>query len=175
MPVMLIWVTGNSGTGKSSVCEVLKLQGRVALDADFAGFNFWANRVTLERIDSPPKPVPPGWLTTNTWRIDPGRVAALAARAAETTAFLCGSVENEDEVWSLFDRVVCLVADDQTLKHRLAARTSNSFGKHPEELAAVMKWNPGLEATYRGYGATIVRADLPLSAVVRQVLNVADG
>ena len=171
---MLIWVTGNSGSGKSTVCHLLKRQGRMSLDADWEGFTCWVNRSTDERIANPPDPVPQGWLDDYAWRIDRARVAGLAAQAAHTTAFLCGSVDNENEVWDLFDRVVCLVAADDTLRQRLADRTSNSFGKHPEELAAVLKWNPDLEARYRGYEATIVDAELPVDDVLHQVLSAAD-
>ncbi|WP_173083207.1 hypothetical protein [Phytohabitans rumicis] len=41
-------------------------------------------------------------------------------------AFLCGSVENEADVRDLFDLVVCLVIDEDTLRHRLATRRQSA-------------------------------------------------
>lgn len=75
--------------------------------------------------------------------------------------FLCGSVENEVDVRDLFDRVVCLVADNATLRDRLVSRTTNKFGKHPEELAAALAWNSTVETRYRRLGATIIDGTLP--------------
>jgi hypothetical protein len=67
--------------------------------------------------------VPPGgrYLNHPTLIRDPGqtvsraKVEALAARTSGTTVFLCGSVENEDDVGDLFDLVACLVVDEETL------------------------------------------------------------
>ena len=69
--------------------------------------------------------------------VDPAD-ACRRLRASGSTAFLCGSVENEVDVWDLFDLVVCLVADNDTIRERLQTRTTNSFGKHPDELAAAL-------------------------------------
>jgi hypothetical protein len=166
----LVWVTGNAGTGKSTVCELLKDRGEFALDADWAGYSQWFDRTSGQVVVDPPYPVPPGWLDRFAWRINRAKVAELGARASDTVAFLCGSVENEVDVWNLFDLVICLVADNQTLRERLAARSTNAFGRRPEELAAVMVWNEGAEETYRGFGATIIDARRPRAEVVDAVL-----
>ncbi|GAA0279008.1 hypothetical protein [Cryptosporangium japonicum] len=166
----LVWVTGNSGAGKSSVAGLLKRRGHDAIDADMEGYHHWVDRVSGARVSDPPDPVPPGWLNRFGWIIDRDRVVALAARATDRTVYLCGSVENEDEVLDLFDVVVCLVVDTPTLRSRLANRTTNSFGAHPEELAAALRDNVTAESTYRRLGATIIDATQPLAVVTDQVL-----
>jgi len=55
-------------------------------------------------------------------------------------------------VRDLFDLVVCLVVDNETLRDRLLTRTTNVFGKHPEELAAALECNDGEESAYRRLG-----------------------
>jgi hypothetical protein len=60
--------------------------------------------------------------------------------------------------------------DDATLLHRLTTRTTNAFGKHPDELRAALEWNQTVEANYRRLGATIIDASLPLETVVSDVL-----
>jgi hypothetical protein len=99
----LVWVTGISGSGKSSICEVLRVQGQLAVDADWEGYSHWVHRVTGEVILDPPYPPPPGWLDQFAWRMDVERVRSLAAAADSGVTFLCGSAENEAEVWLYFD------------------------------------------------------------------------
>jgi hypothetical protein len=84
---------------------------------------------------------------------------------------LCGSAENETDVRDLFDLIVGLVIDEATLRHRLATRTTNTFGQHPEELAAALKWNPRMRAIYESLGATIIDASKPATEVVDSVID----
>lgn len=86
---------------------------------------------------------------------------------------MCGSVENEVEVWDLFDVVVCLMLDSETLRRRLSGRTTNAFGSHPEEVAAAVGWNDRAESTYQRFGATIIDGSLPPAAVADAVLTAA--
>lgn len=169
----VVWVTGISGSGKSSVCEALKDQGHHAIDADWEGFSHWVHRLTGEVATDPPYPVPPGWLGEYAWRISTNRVQELASSSRAGVTFLCGSVENEDDVRQYFDVVVCLVVDDDSIVGRLAQRTTNAFGKHPEELAAVLAWNPTDGDRYEKLGASIVDATQPLGDVVSDVLAAA--
>lgn len=168
----LVWVTGNSGAGKSAVCAVLKDRGEHAVDADFEGYNHWVDRTSGQVVADPPDPVPPGWLDRFGWQTRRSAVEALAAH--DGLVFFCGSAENDAEVRDLFDLVVCLVIDETTLRDRLLSRTSNSFGKHPEELAAAVDANEGAEAAYRRLGATVVvDGRLPLAEVADAVLAAA--
>lgn len=169
----LVWVTGNSGVGKSTACAVLKSRGELAVDADWEGYNHWVDRTNGQVVAQPPDPVPAGWLERFAWRISRAEVEALAAKVHDKTAFLCGSVENEVEVWDLFDVVVCLVADSETIRERLQTRTTNSFGKHPEELAAALGWNDVLEPNYRRFGATIIDGRRPPPEIADAILAAA--
>jgi len=171
--VPLVWVTGNAGAGKSTACERLKGRGERAFDADWDGFSHWADRASGQVVSDPPDPVPAGWLDRYGWEISRAEVAALAARAGGATVFLCGSAENEADVLDLFDRVVCLLIDGGTLRKRLASRTTNSFGKHPEELAAALAANEGAESAYRRLGAVIVDGTRPPDAVADAILAAA--
>jgi hypothetical protein len=89
--------------------------------------------------------------------------------------FLFGAVANEREVWDLFDGVACLVIDDDTVRRRLATRTTNAFGKQPEELERILEWNRDHGAAYRRAGATIIDGARPVDQVVDAVLRLGDG
>lgn len=169
----LVWVTGTSGVGKSTVCALLKSLGQLTVDADWEGYNHWVDRTSGQVVVDPPDPVPVGWLDRFAWRISRAQVEALAARTHDNTAFLCATVENETDVWDLFDLVVCLVIDNETLRDRLLTRTTNTFGKHPEELAAALEHNDDVEPTYRRLGATIIDGTKPPAEVADAILAAA--
>lgn len=174
VPVPLVWVTGNSGAGKSTVCAHLKGLGKLAADADWDGYSHWVDRVTGQVVADPPYPVPAGWLERFAWRVSRAEVEALAARVHDQTAFLCGSAENEADVRDLFDLVACVVVDNATLRDRLLTRTTNAFGQHPEELAAALAANDEIEASYRRLDATIIDGGRPLAEVADAILAAAN-
>lgn len=110
----------------------------------------------------------------------PRPAAILSARSAPLgndlsvsggVTFLFGTVENEMEVWHRFAEVGCLVADDDTLGHRIAARTNNLFGKHPSDLDLILSWNRDAATRYSALGATIIDAMRPLDEVASDILE----
>ena len=154
----------------------LARRGWASFDTDEDAIASWRLRTTGEEVYDPGDGNHPDtWLRDHAWTIRRARVEQLALMARERMVFLCGSVENEDEVWDLFDRVICLVIDDRTLRQRLATRTTNRFGKAPVELEAILGWNQTTEATYRELGALVVNANQDLTAVVDEILAETGG
>jgi hypothetical protein len=168
--VPLIWVTGNSGVGKSTVQRALTSRGELAIEADWEGYSQWVHRTSGQVVNDSPYPVPPGWLERFAWRISRSRVEELSARANPQTTFLCGSAENDAEVRDLFDLLVCLVVDNETLRRRLRTRTTNAFGRNPDEIAAALAANDHAESTYRRLGAIIIDGTRPLVDVTDATL-----
>ena len=166
----LVWVTGSSGVGKSTVCELLKSRGELAVDADWEGYSHWFDRKSGQVVTNPPDPVPAGWLDRFGWKISRAEVETLSRRMHDKTTFLCGSAENEEAVRDLFDHMICLVADNETIRDRLGGRTTNPFGRHPEELAAALGWNDVVECRYRRLNATIIDGTQPPAEVADAIL-----
>jgi hypothetical protein len=175
----LYYVTGLSGTGKSSVLRELRALGYQARGVDEDGYADWVNRIS-GRTDRFPHGDPDldfhAWYAAHYWVLSVRRISILSRAAARLgqPVFLCGSASGDDVVWQLFDKVIALVADEQTIRRRLASR-SNSFGQTAEELADVLFWHAGFEAAYRGFGATIIDATQPLPEVVAGVLAAGPG
>jgi hypothetical protein len=70
---------------------------------------------------------------------------------------------------------VLLSAPLETLAERLATRTSNSYGKAPEELSRVLNDIKTVEPLLRRVADHEVRTTMPLNEVVMTVLRLVDA
>lgn len=153
-------VEGLSGTGKSSVCEELKKRGYNAVEADDA-FGHYADSNTG---------LPTDQKAQLNWMWDAKKVEHLLASSSIETVFVCGGAMNQDKFMHLFTKVFTLLLDDNTLKDRLASRTNNDFGKHPDDLARQLEWNQGSVSYAEQRGTVLIDASKPLVDVVDEIL-----
>ncbi len=170
----LIFVTGISGAGKTTVREELSRRGLRAYDTDEDEIAQWRNKITGEitpLVAADDRT--PAFIAANDWIAHPERVRDLAWEGEQTTVFLCGSVGNDDEVWSFFTKVFVLSIDEDTMRRRLATRTSHDFGTKPHELEILLAWRRMIEDHYAGLGARIVDATRSPASVADEILRLA--
>jgi hypothetical protein len=177
--LVLYYVTGLSGTGKSAALSELRARGYHARGVDEDGFADWINPVSGMPDDFPeddPNLDFHAWYRAHDWVLDAERISVLSRAAARLgqPVYLCGVADGDDKVWHLFEKVFALVADLPTIERRIADR-DNEFGKTPEEFAAIVQWHDGYETAYRRFGAVIIDATLPLDEVVDQILAASAG
>jgi len=172
----LYYITGLAGAGKSTVRRELKTHGYAAPGVDEEGYGEWIDRKTGKVIPYPHHDKNldfHDWYERHEWELSPTKIARLKRRAdkEKTPIFLCGSASGEDKVWHLFDKVLALVIDEETLKHRLATRTDNQFGKTPGELAIELRLHGTYEDTMKNHGAHTIDATRPSAEVVDEILR----
>jgi shikimate kinase len=153
-----ILLTGMSGTGKSSVIRALTELGYKAVDTDSDEWSVWA--------DDPLQPGgEPDWI----WRED--RIEQLLSTDDAEVLFVSGCKSNQGTFYPQFDHIVLLSAPVELIVERLLTRTTNPYGKRPEELAQVLRYLEMVEPLLRR-GATLeVDTSVPLNQVVRTVLE----
>lgn len=84
--------------------------------------------------------------------------------------FVSGTVRNQGEFYPQFDHVILLSAPVPLIVERLATRTNNPYGKHPDELAEVVTYVETVEPWLRS-GATLEIDTSPtIEHVVKEVL-----
>jgi dephospho-CoA kinase len=150
--VKRIFITGMSGSGKSTVIGELRALGYKGVCMDEPG---WSEHA------------PDGdWV----WRED--RVRDLLTE--EGTLFLSGCATNQGKFYPQFDEVVLLSAPAAVLVERLATRTTNSYGKRPEELAETLEYLETVEPLLRKSATLEIDATAPLDQVVAEVLGLLD-
>ena len=155
----LYYVTGLSGTGKSAVLRELRARGYHARGVDEDGYADWVNRITGCR-DAFPRDDPDfdfhAWYAAHYWVLSVRRVSMLSRAAARLAkpVFLCGSASGDDVVWQLFDKVIALVADERTIRRRLAGRRKGS-ARHRKSSPTS---SSGIPASRRPTGASARRS-----------------
>lgn len=172
----LIYLTGNSGAGKSTIRKELSRRGYEAHDTDENDVSSWQNKLTGKTVERPEFEADrtKEWYDKHDWNMSREKVENLQDVAKDKIVFLCGSTSNADEMIDLFDKVYYLSIDQDTLKKRLLTRTDNDFGKAPDELANITGWHDSLEARYRGHGAEMLDASKSVKEVVDLILESLD-
>lgn len=172
----LVYITGNSGAGKSAVRKELQKRGYEAHDTDENDISSWQNKQTGNIVERPSKEVDRtnDWYSQHDWNMARSKIDNLARIARDRLIFLCGSTSNADEMLDLFDRVYYLSIDENTLKDRLRSRTDNDFGKAPDELNNILSWHKSLEERFKDHGAYLLDAAQPLTKVVDEILSTLD-
>jgi hypothetical protein len=165
---MKILVTGQAGSGKSSVAAELRRQGFAAYDTDamegVTGFDYADTGLPVGpgEIEHPIDFSRFSW----NWRVD--RLLELLESAGDV--FICAITSNAVELAQLFDRVFVLVPDRETLAYRLRTRTNNTFGKHPAEAEGVLNHNDVIGDEWHVRGGITIDASRPLEEIVDDIL-----
>jgi broad-specificity NMP kinase len=115
------------------------------------------------------EPLPDG---RQQWRED--AIAALLASEDADILFVAGCEENQVRFHPEFDHIILLTAPADVLLERLANRTSNSYGKAPEELDRILHDLGAVEPLLRRAADHEVRTTMPLSEVVAAILRLVD-
>lgn len=138
-----ILLTGMSGTGKSTIISALASRGYKAVDADCDEYSEWVE-FTVESDDfGPPVEVGRDWV----WRED--CIQDLLSTEDSDVLFLSGCAENMRKFLPQFDDVVLLSAPSDVIVERLRTRTTNTYGRQPNEIARVLSLVETLEPRLR--------------------------
>jgi hypothetical protein len=148
-----VLLTGMSGTGKYSVIHALAVRGFKAADTH----DGWC------------EPLPGG---RQRWRED--AIGQLRDTEDADVLFVAGCEENQVRFHPHFDLIILLSAPVEVLTERLASRTTNSFGRAPDELERVLDDLQVVEPLLRKAATHEIRATMPLGDVVAEVLHLAD-
>jgi hypothetical protein len=159
-----------SGTGKYTLIEELAARGYKAIDVDADEWSEWVDVKFVGDPKSPESPVEPGrdWV----WRED--RIQTLLSTEDADVLFISGCAPNMAKFYSQFDRIILLSAPAELIIDRLATRTTNAYGKRPEQVARVLGLLQTIEPALRRVAGHEVDTSLPLDQVLAKVLQLVD-
>ena len=163
---MKVYITGASGTGKTSIARELAARGISTLDMDTICHR--AHRETGEKVGWEPGK-PEEWYDAHGWVCNGGALEDFLA--AHDNAVVVGLSSDQDTYLKLFDKVFVLYSRPEVIIERLNARKDNEFGKHPKEQERLLKWHRAFEQEMEAKGAIPVNTERPLSETVESLLT----
>lgn len=158
-----VLITGMSGTGKSTLICELSARGYQAIDTDTDEWSEWATGAGLP--DGSGSDEEPDWV----WREN--RIQALLSTEDADVLFISGCKSNQGKFYAQFDHVVLLSAPITLLVERLATRTTNPYGKHPDELAQILGYVHTVEPLLRRTASLEVDTSVPVEQAVETILH----
>src|SRR5579859_950264 len=156
-----VLITGMSGTGKSTLICALAARGYKAVDTDTDEWSEWVNGA--DELDLSGTTSEPDWV----WRED--RIQLLMSTEDADVLFVSGCKSNQGKFYAQFDHIVLLSAPVRVLMERLATRTTNPYGKHPDELAQVLTYLRTVEPLLRRDASLEVDTSAPVEQVIATV------
>ncbi|MFD0870394.1 glmZ(sRNA)-inactivating NTPase [Chlamydia abortus] len=115
-----VFLTGLSGVGKSSTLERLREQGYNVVDTDYGYVTNIKNGDTEETV------------------LDEEKMTRLLNDNGQEHLFISGCYSNQSKFYKHFDYVVLLMTELDVMIKRINERTTNDYGKRPEEKEAVI-------------------------------------
>jgi shikimate kinase len=105
------------------------------------------------------------------WRAE--RIQALLEADDVPLLFLSGTSPNQGQFYNQLDAVILLTAPPEVIVERLATRTTNPFGKHPDEVARVLALQETIEPLLREDATHVIDTRLRLDDVIERTLRIA--
>jgi RNase adaptor protein for sRNA GlmZ degradation len=121
-PMRRIFITGMSGTGKTSVIEELRTRGFTAIDTDY---DDWCELSTVN--------------DESEWLLQEDRLHALLAAPLTSPLFVSGCSSNQGKFYKFFDYKILFIAPLPVMRERVTSRTSNPYGKSEHEWAEICR------------------------------------
>lgn len=158
-------ITGNPGSGKSTMVTELTRRGLWAMDTDeIAG---WVDDSGRSAEQAPH--LTASWLASHRWVWTRAAFQHVIPTSHTAPVFFCGIAMNQLDMVDLFGLVFLLTLDDQTQIDRLDA--PSNADRNAAQRAQIIDGRSVFEQEMRHAGAVVLDGRLPISTLATAVLR----
>ena len=161
------YITGVSGTGKSTLTEEFRKKGFNSIDLD-DGFCTWKNIGTGKEADINESDQP-GFYEENDWYCDLEKLYEFLKEQNEPI-FIFGACANQDSFLPFFDKIFLLKCSPEIFSERIDLRTNNNYGKLPFAKENELHWFEEFNASMLKKGAIEINAENSIAQVADEIL-----
>lgn len=163
---MKVYITGISGTGKTTISKALIARGVTTIDID--DISHWENKLTGEWVGWKPGSSKK-WHDLHGWLCDIDELEKILVSSENVIAI--GHAHNQDAYLAFFDKIFILTCSPETAVARIMQRTDNDFGKDSAEQKILLEWQGRFEDEMLQKGASKINVERPLERVVADILS----
>ncbi len=165
-----IFITGISGTGKTTIAHLLNAKGIHAISIDeVLGLCVWKNKISGKLVDYEAE-LNEFFITTHDWICDVDMLTRLLNETIETIVVL-GIAANQDSFLHLFDKTLLLQCRPETFIKRILERKDNDFGKDETAQKLLLASYKKFETDLLGKGAISIDAEQPVEDVAQTIVS----
>jgi len=156
-----IYITGISGTGKSTIIEELTKRGIHSVDLD-SSFCRWEDKKTRKEINTDYE------IKKHGWYCNFDKLKELLN--TQENIFVAGITENQNEYLKLFNKIFLLQCSEETILERINNRKNNDFGKDSLEKEYILNSYRDFEKDLIEKGAISINVDKPIEIVINEII-----
>jgi dephospho-CoA kinase len=171
---MKILLTGIAGAGKSTLVKALNHRDIKAIDLhDIPGVFFWKKKDTGEIMQYSPVRSRE-WFDTVDRICDIKKLQNILEQNPNTIMAGSTGSGNQKEFLSLFDKIILLQCDPETIIHRMKTRTNKSgYGKKQEEQDDNIALQEEFDSRLLFFGAIPVNTKGEIDDVVQKIIEIS--
>jgi len=175
MKQRLYFISGISGSGKTTVARKLVQLGEVALDSKIQkGLFHFADKYGNQPNDYQPNNS--DWMEKYHWVLNKSMFDDLLKQnASARRVFLCGGADDLIQYWTRGEKVFLLKVDGKTMLKRLQEESrDNNFGKDKQTQAKLLERLNRYQNKMIHLGAISIDAKKSIDEIVQNILNQAN-